>query len=273
MSARNLPVTAESLPIEGAKWFTSIRLVRASGRVEERSADGEGALLLLTGTFDIQAGGGAWPGRGLRKQVFEGRPCAVFLPGNCRWRLDNGSGEVLLAQTRVPEVELLSPTENLQKKVLLPIAGSGKAFDPVSGEWRRQKEFALSPEAILPRQLVRTHIGEHAVETVFPSSYKALALCAAEAVVPAGAELTWPNWQCRQDAGRVPWQRESVYFLRTEGEARIVVGASDQRFRGDACVWTDDLGSHRVEAIAGRCYVAAFFAGPDKARALLPAEA
>jgi hypothetical protein len=110
------------------------------------------------------------------------------------------------------------------------------------------------------------------VEFVFPASYKALALCAAETVLAAGTTLRWPDWRCRTATVPALWQRESLYFLRSEGEALVRTQSGECRITGDGAVWAGEPGEHAVVATQGRCYVAAFFAGPDKALAMVPVD-
>jgi hypothetical protein len=161
----------------------------------------------------------------------------------------------------------MTPQENLAKKVLLPLAGSGKAFDPVTGDWKRQEDFPLAPEAILPRRITTAEVDGKQVEFVFPAGYKARVLCAAETRLLPGESLRWPDW--RTENGNA-WRRESLYFLRSEGRAAVTAGSGRGEVVGDGAVFVPEGGSHRIEALEGRCYVAAFFAGPEKRLARVP---
>jgi hypothetical protein len=50
----------------------------------------------------------------------------------------------------------------------------------------------------------------------------------------------------------------------------VTTAGGAETVTGDAAVFAPEPGVHRIEAVAGRCYVAAFFAGPEKQRALVP---
>ena len=270
-----LPLPAGDLrPVQGSRQFLGTRRFQVAGeRIDQTMGDGEALLLVLSGTFDLQAGGSQWLQRGVRGDVFGGKACCVFLPAGCPYRASNGHGEILVVTARVPELqpETSQPDGLLSLSALLPIAGSGKAFDPTTGDWRRQEDFALAPEAILPRRIQTVDLGGLPADVLLPASYKAFALCAAEAVVPAGRTLQWPDWQ-REAGGRLRrWDHETLLFVRAEGEARVEHAGGAVTVRGDGLVLAADVGPCAVTATGGRAYVAAFFAGPDKAGARVPA--
>ncbi|MCA8955062.1 MAG: hypothetical protein KDC87_03255, partial [Planctomycetes bacterium] len=124
----------------------------------------------------------------------EGKPVALFVPPDTKWALRNGAGSILLVEGRVP-VRRLAPGTASSDRPLLPLAGSGKAFDPSSGKWQREEDFPSAPEAILPRRIAEHERDGVTRRTVFPFDYKARCLCLDELVLAPGAslELTAPE--------------------------------------------------------------------------------
>ena len=180
----------------GAELLRHVRVWRPAERGEIVTADHETAAVLLAGTFDLLAGPPAgdrtsWPARGARETPFAGRPMAVFLPPENAFEARNGTadGEILLfgaTQQRTDE----APKEGraaLSQSPLLPLAGSGKSFDPNSGEWMPAETFPTSAESLPPRRMRRRPVGEVEVERVFTSDYKAATLTVDEAVLQVGA--------------------------------------------------------------------------------------
>ena len=152
-----LPSGADGLlefDLSAAEWLNGFRVfdvVQTSGP-QRTAPDGESLLVVASGTHDLFAGGGSWVRRGLRPTPFEGRPVALFLPPDTPFRTEQGSGHLLLVTSRQPT--LAAPetaSEAAGRKPLLPMAGSGKSFDPQSGSWKPKEAFLESPEALLPQ--------------------------------------------------------------------------------------------------------------------------
>lgn len=183
---------------------------------EARTAKGEETLLvLLGGTFDLTAGGGAWCDRGIRQRPAEGRPVALFLPENTPYALRRGSGEVLLVRSRPQPKAAPAQGQASSEKPLLALAGSGKAFDPQSGEWKREEDFPDAPEAILPRRVVETEAAGCRRYEVFDYAYKARCTLLDEFVLQDGAQLTWP-------AEPAPdFTQDCAIYYRAEGSLQL----------------------------------------------------
>lgn len=248
--------------VRGARWLDRVQLWRPTGPDTLTTGDVETAVVLLAGTFDLVAGGTAWPARGARRTPFAGRPMAVFLPPRCEFRVGNGppdhSGELVLVAARQPAAPAPATGRDvLSQKPLLPLAGSGKAFDPGTGEWRPAETFPTSPESLPPRRIERLDAGGVPLERVFPAGYKALTLSVDEAVVPTGAALRLAAVPAR------PACDELLVFVRTAATARLEHAGSAATIAGDAVHWfagamLDDIA---VVAESGDCYVLLAYAG------------
>jgi KduI/IolB family len=240
-----------------ARWLDHGRLWRPTDPDQLVTGDHETAVLLLGGTFDLVGGGTAWPARGARKDPFGGRPMAVFLPPRTTFQVSRGSGEILLIAARQPAVRD-EPTGRamLASKPLLPMAGSGKSFDPNIGEWRPAETFPTAPESLPPRRFERIPVGANTVERVFAPDYKAATLSLDEVVLAAGTTLALADLPGR------PAAAEALLFVRSEGAALVdglPLAASD----GDRVLRLDraELERCRVQAVTGRTYLAIAYAG------------
>jgi hypothetical protein len=245
---------------EGSPWLLELRLLEVRGSCPpQRSPAGEGLLVVLGGTHDLYAGGGSWLRRGLRPSPFEpGRPVALFLPPDTPFRTEHGEGTLLLVAARQPALpETPTPRDGLARKPLLQMAGSGKSFDPVSGDWKPTEAFLSSPEAILPRRQRRLDSPSGAVlERVIGGDYKALGLCVDEACLGPGQCIAPPP---HDDTGP-GYPAEIAVFVLTEGEARIAdrtVRAAD----GPLVARVDGPKAPRIEAVEGRTYALFAYAG------------
>jgi hypothetical protein len=237
------------------RWLEQVQLWRPSDPDQLRTGDHETAVLLLGGTFDLVGGSTAWPARGARQEPFGGRPMAVFLPKHTDFQVSNGSGELLLVAARQPVVRD-EPTgrATLANKPLLPMAGSGKSFDPNSGEWRPAETFPTAPESLPPRRFERIAVGACTVERVLAPDYKAATLCIDEVVLAVGSSLAIA------DIPRRPAADEALLFVRTEGGATVDgqrLAAGDHALQLDRAAFE----SCRVQAITGRTYVVIAYAG------------
>ncbi len=217
------------------RWLLELQRIEVDDdRAPTPSPDGEGLLLVLGGTHDLYAGSGSWIRRGVRSSPFESkRPVAVFLPPNTKWQAQNGSGAILLVSVRQPTLPAAeTPREELGRKPLLALSGSGKAFDPLSGTWKPSEAFLTSSEAILPRRIETVAAPEGVVHhRVLGIDYKALGLCVDEVHVEEGCEVT-PSLPQRSS-----YPAEIAIHVETEGEARVgeaIVRAADgpTAFRG-----------------------------------------
>ena len=244
--------------VRGSRWLEHVSCWSPNDPDQLRTGDHETAVLLLHGTFDLVGGTTAWPARGARTTPFVGRPMAVFLPPHTYFRVQNGRGEILLVAARQP----LQPAEPqgrelLGRKPLLPLAGSGKAFDPNSGEWKPAETFPTAPESLPPRRFERLAIGALTLERVFAADYKAATLAVDEVVVAAGQSLP-----LRAVPGR-PRCDELMLFVRSEGSAQVGAKEGTTTVRGDAAfvVPANEIDDVVVSAAAGPAYVVLAWAG------------
>ena len=212
----------------GARWLVHAATWRPNDPDAIVTGDHETAVLLLSGTFDLVGGGTAWPARGARKDPFSGRPMAVYLPPRTELRTGNGKGEILLIGARQPEKKAEPQGRDaLSNKPLLPLAGSGKAFDPKTGEWMPAEAFPTSPESLPPRRFTRVPVGACTIERVFAPDYKAATLCIDEVVIPAGASLA-----LRDVPGRT--LHDEVLLFARSSDARVTIDGKSNDVRGDA---------------------------------------
>ena len=246
------PLSSESQRLRtaattGTKWLEHLQLWRPEDVDTVATGAHETAVILLRGTFDLMAGTTSWPARGARQSELAGRPMAVFLPPETSFRVGGGApdGEILMISARQPEVEEVVGKEALSHKPLLPLAGSGKAFDPATGEWKPEETFATAAESLPPRRFERLKVGEVAIERVFAEGYKAATISLDEAVIPPRASLSLGDLPAR------PACDELLLFVRTEGrEDRVEWYAA-----GDAdsvTVTSDDAATYVVIAYAGK---------------------
>ncbi|MCA8966482.1 MAG: 5-deoxy-glucuronate isomerase [Planctomycetes bacterium] len=240
----------------GGRWFTELRLWRPRGEARYVTGDAESAAVLLRGTFDLVGGGTAWPARGARTTEFEGRPMAVFLPPRTEFGAHHGDGEILVVAARQPAAEPEPEGRAaLSRKPLLPLAGSGKAFDPGTGEWRPAETFPTSAESLPPRRMQRLPVGDVTVERVFAPDYKAATLSLDEAVLPAGASL-----DLRAIPGR-PLADEVLLFVRPRGTAQVRGGEQVLDVAQDTALLVAAGEELAVTALGDMAYVVIAYAG------------
>lgn len=251
--ARSLVAT-----VPGARWLDRVTVWTPADPDEFVTGEVETAVIVLAGTFDLVANGTAWPARGARAEQFAGRPMAVYLPPHTTFRVSKGSGRLLLVSARRPATGQ-APTgrEALATKPLLPLAGSGKAFDPTSGEWRPAETFPTAPESLPPRRFARLPVGGCVIERVFAADYKAATLCLDEVVVPAGVELALAAVPDR------PPGDEMLLFVDTECEALVGTDTRVTKLHGPGAFWLapEQFACCTVRAIDHRAYVAIAYAG------------
>ncbi len=244
--------------LSAAHWLLGFRILDVEGTLDrQRSGPGESLLIVSSGTHDLFAGGGNWARRGLRPTPFAGRPVALFLPPDTPFHTEGGHGRLLLVTSRQPE--LAAPedaSEAASRKALLPLAGSGKSFDPKSGAWKPQEAFLGSSEALLPRRFVRlrTPDGLGVVERLAGGDYKALSLQVDETVLADGQSLNLPP---ADESVRAPLER-AVYF---DPEAELEVDG-DRSHEPRLWFGGADAPLPAVRSRGGRCHVLVAYAGP-----------
>ena len=243
-------------PCDG-RWLAQLQLWRPNDPDVITTGDVETAVILLSGTFDLMGGSTAWPARGARQTPLSGRPMAVFLPKNTPFRTQRGQGEILLVAARQPEAPAPGQGRGVfGQSPLLQLAGSGKAFDPTTGEWRPAETFPTSAESLPPRRMTQLQVGACVVERVFASDYKAATLSVDEVVLPPGQSLAVADIPGRPRADEV------LVFVRTEAAATVSSAGQAMAASGDAafCVAT---GPNDVVITAERspAYVVLAYAG------------
>jgi hypothetical protein len=254
------PHVAAQLPAGSA--FTVLRRLRVAGACDFTTRDEETCVLVLAGTFDLVGGGTAWPSRGARSSPLHGRPVAVFLPPRTPFAARAGDGELLVLSARQPPAPPPTGRDALRQGPLLQLAGSGKAFDPGTGEWRPAETFPSAPESLPPRRIERVELGAASVERVFAADYKAQTLCVDELVLPAGAAVSLALLPLPAAA------RECLLWVRTDAGARVDVqaGADALSIEGEGAAWfgASPAGLRCSARDAAACVVAAY-AGKDPA--------
>lgn len=238
-------------------WLTAVHLWRPAATDQLVTGPVETAAILLSGTFDLFGGPTAWPARGARQEPFTGRPMAVFLPPQTAFRAERGQGEILLVTARQPERPAAEGRTALASRPLLPLAGSGKAFDPVAGDWKPAETFPTAPESLPPRRMERIPVGPLTVERVLAPDYKAATLSVDEVVLPAGSTLRLA------DVPGLPPASELLVFSRSEGRTELTAGNLTTAVTGDAVhlLPAAAVGSFAATATVGRAYLVFAYAG------------
>jgi KduI/IolB family len=237
--------------------FTAFTLLDSHDTVAVTTNAEESGVVVLAGTFDLQGGPTHWGNRGARAAPAAGRPVAIFLPPHTPFEA-RGRGELLLVSARQPEQAPVTGRQALSQKPLLPLAGSGKAFDPRSGEWLPAETFPTAAELLAPRRMQHLELGTANIERVFGPAYKATTLCLDEAVINPGGILTV------RELPDLPASDELLVYVRTPGTALLHWGSTALPTSGEGLF----LGQHapgepRLVATAGDapCYVLLAYAG------------
>ncbi|MGE3173224.1 MAG: hypothetical protein AB7O97_11420 [Planctomycetota bacterium] len=238
-----------------ARWCTALRRMLVAGDRELTTGDEETCALLLDGTFDLVGGTTAWPSRGARPDPTAGRPVAVFLPPRCAFAARNGQGRILLLAARQPAGDAATGRAALQQSPLLPLAGSGKSFDPGSGEWRPAETFPTAAESLPPRRIQRLSVGAVAVERVFGADYKAATLCVDELVLPVGSELAAGALALPAAAS------EAMLYVLGDGALRVRVGGDEVAVTGEAALFCRTPRALALRSADAPVYVAVAWAG------------
>ena len=245
--------------VDGTRWLDRLQLWQPTEQDQLVTGEVETAVVLLRGTFDLFGGPTAWPARGARQTPFTGRPMAVFLPPRTTFRAERGRGEILLVSARQPvAAPAADGRAGLGLKALLPLAGSGKSFDPNSGEWRPAETFPSAPESLPPRRMERIAVGPVTVERVLAPDYKAATLSIDEVVLSAGGSL-----RLAEVPGRPP-SAEVLVFVRSEGTSQVIHAGLTTALAGDAAFWLptpNGVIDLALAATGGRSYVLVAYAG------------
>lgn len=245
-----------------SRLFTELRLWQPGGTAAYTTDDAESAAVILHGTFDLVGNGTAWPARGARRTEYEGRPMAVFLPPRADFHAAGPVGEIaIVAARQLARAEQPVGRAALSHKPLLPMAGSGKAFDPTSGEWRPAETFPTAAESLPPRRMQQLRVGALTVERVLAPDYKAATLSIDEVVLPMGAELHLGAIEGRPPASEV------LLLLRSEGQLSLRDAATGTAHHAPTAVehaWllsADEFATTSLRADTGRGYVLIAYAG------------
>jgi hypothetical protein len=238
-----------------SQFVEHLSILAIDSAVSLTTGDYESCALLLSGTFDLVGGGTAWPARGARTTPEGGRPMAVFLPPRTRFVAANGQGEILLLGARQPPAPQPTGRDALQKAPLLQMAGSGKAFDPATGEWKPAETFPTAPESLPPRRMERIAIAGCVVERVFAQDYKAATLSVDEIVLADGGTFAARELP-------LPPALECVLYVRTAGELDISAAGHTLAVRGEqAVLWQGAPDQLTCTARGGTAYVVCGYAG------------
>ncbi|GDY01161.1 hypothetical protein LBMAG49_04900 [Planctomycetota bacterium] len=241
--------------LPACRFFEWLSVLAVDGTASVITGAHESCAILLSGTFDLVGGGTTWPARGARSTPESGRPVAVFLPKQTNFVAANGQGEILRIGARQPQAPVITGREALRMSPLLQMAGSGKAFDPTTGEWQPAETFPTAPESLPPRRIERVSIGACTVERVFAADYKAATLTVDEVQLPTGAtfaprELPLPN------------ATECLLYIRAIGQLLIEAGDQQTTVTGEqAVLWSGAPSALKLSAIGGNAYVVFAYAG------------
>lgn len=114
---------------ESAGWtYVGFEVYRCDGRLERESADRETCVVVLSGRFDLAAGGETWRGLG-RDTVLDGPPVALYVPPRAPWSAE-GRGDLAVctapAEGRLPprlldSPELVTRGENAEHRMIANI--------------------------------------------------------------------------------------------------------------------------------------------------------
>jgi hypothetical protein len=223
------------------------RVVRTSDAYERPPKEGETLVVVLGGTHDLYAGSGSWAQRGTRATPFDGRACALYVPGRTPMAADGGGGELLFVAYRRPAPAKAATPE---RKPMLPLAGSNKVYDGERGDWVRLEDLPTSPEAVLPRRIPVRDVDGVRVEDVFAPDYKAAVGSLLEFVLQDGVELTLPP---------PAHAREVAVVYSTRG--KLTIEGRDDGGQRDGVVF-GDARPLRMRSDGGPTYVAVAFGGP-----------
>ncbi|MFO1051582.1 MAG: 5-deoxy-glucuronate isomerase [Planctomycetota bacterium] len=245
----------------GSRWLHELRRISVRGATPTlRNGSVESLCVVLSGTHDLHAGGGSWARRGVRQSPFEGRPVALYLPPHTPWGSAAGDGELLVASVIPPQkTQAEDLREAAARRPLLPLLGSGKAFDPTSGEWKTRESFPESPEALLPRRIARMTTSRGApFERILDLDYKARGLCVDEAALEVGIPFS-------AEPPRTPgYPDECALWLQFDGI--LAIDGHELSAADSPCAMRcDPLAPPELRLVSGRGYVLAVYAGSKSA--------
>ena len=131
--------------------FEVFRL-KAGQTLEQQSAEEEVCLVILSGLCHVSAGGDEWRNVGERESVFDGAPCALYLPPRLSYRVEAASELLELAVASAPAEGERAPRLILPEDIEVEIRGSGnmeREIRPILME-DRPAERLLVVEVITP---------------------------------------------------------------------------------------------------------------------------
>lgn len=140
---------------ESAGWdyvgFEVFRL-EAGQNLEQQTGDREVCLVLLSGRCNVSSDGDEWRNIGERATVFDGAPCAVYLPTRTRYRVEAVTERLELAITSAPVDRGVEPQLIRPGDIEIEMRGSGsmeREIRPILME-DRPAERLLVVEVVTP---------------------------------------------------------------------------------------------------------------------------
>jgi 5-deoxy-glucuronate isomerase len=120
--------------------------------LEQQTGEEEVCLVVLSGLCHVSAGGDEWRNIGERESVFDGAPCALYLPPGKPYRVEAASEMLELAVTSAPAEGERAPRLILPEDIEVEMRGSGnmeREIRPILME-DRPAERLLVVEVITP---------------------------------------------------------------------------------------------------------------------------
>jgi 5-deoxy-glucuronate isomerase len=139
---------------ESAGWgYVGFEVFRLKeGKTAERhTGEDEVCLVLLSGHCNVSIEGGEWRNIGGRESVFDGAPCALYLPPETAYRVEAVTG-LELAVTSSPAEQGAAPQLILPEDIEIEVRGSGnmeREIRPILME-DRSAEHLLVVEVVTP---------------------------------------------------------------------------------------------------------------------------
>ena len=140
---------------ESAGWdyvgFEVFRLEEGQ-TLERQTGEAEVCLVVLSGLCHVSAGGDEWRNVGERESVFDGAPCALYLPPGTPYSVEAASEMLELAVTSAPAEGERAPQLVLPEDIEVEIRGSGnmeREIRPILME-DRPAERLLVVEVVTP---------------------------------------------------------------------------------------------------------------------------
>jgi len=140
---------------ESAGWdYVGFEVFRldAGQALEQQTGDREVCLVILSGTCHVSTDTDDWRNIRERESVFDGSPCALYLPPRTPYRVEAVAGRLELAVTSAPAEGERAPQLILPEDIEVEIRGSGnmeREIRPILME-DRPAERLLVVEVITP---------------------------------------------------------------------------------------------------------------------------